>query len=374
MRGGVADLWKTFRTLRKLPEHSRSDPNSPDLRQNTIFVATLPKSGTEFIWGGIRDATQLVAPDYLADRKFMREYFSGYCNRGEVMSTGVFNSERLLCDRLRRFLPHGYVLGAHAAATHHNLRTLQDAGFRRVTVLIRDPRDSTVSWTHHTRALGPAVRDFHSFIQHLPADYYDWPHASQLALQVRTFLPAAVNWIESWLGAVAQNDGRLEIQIVYFDELRSNPARLFKRVFEFHEVQGCDLSKIEPPRPGVRHFRQGQHDSWRGEFSEADRAFADNLIGDRFERAFERAASRHASLQMAARDERRNDWVAAAQHYITMLRQFGTYRPAWDGLARALGRLGAAGPLTVDSPNPFIVPEAVLARVEQQTDLVRPHG
>src|SRR5882672_10017087 len=115
MRGGIADLWKTFRTLRKLPENT--DPNSPHLRQNTIFVATLPKSGTEFIWGGIRDATELVAPDFLADRKFMREYFSGYCNRGDLTSTGVFNSERLLCDGLRRFLPYGYVIGSHALAT-----------------------------------------------------------------------------------------------------------------------------------------------------------------------------------------------------------------------------------------------------------------
>jgi hypothetical protein len=366
MWGSVADLWKRRRTPRSHSASSRSELN-PSLRsgQNTIFVATLPKSGTEFIWGGIRDATELVAPDFLADRKFMREYFSGYCNRGDLPSTGVFNSERLLCDGLRRFLPYGYVIGSHAGATHHNIRTLQDAGFRRVTVLVRDPRDNTVSWTHHIRAMGPPVRNFNSFIQHLPADYYDWSHTIQLAFQVRTFLPAAVNWVESWLGAVAQGDGGLEIQIVYYDELRSNPTRMFERVFEFHELQGYDLSKIEPARPGVRHFRQGQHDSWRQEFSEADRAFADNLIGDRLERAFERAASRHASLQMAAKGERRNDPVAAARHYVTVLRQFGAYRPAWDGLARALGRLGAASPLTVENLNPFIIPETILAQAEQ---------
>jgi hypothetical protein len=367
MWGSVADLWKRRRELLGHSGKKNQSKLNPPLSsgQNTIFVATLPKSGTEFIWGGIRDATELVAPDFLADRKFMREYFSGYCNRGDLISTGVFNSERLLCDGLRRFLPYGYVIGSHAAATHHNIRTLHDAGFRKVTVLVRDPRDNTVSWTHHIHAMGPAVRNFNSFIQHLPAEYYDWSHTIQLAFQVRTFLPVAVNWVESWLDAVAQGDRGLEIQIVYFDELRSNPTRMFERVLEFHEVRGYDLSKIEPARPGARHFRQGQHDTWRQEFSEADRAFADNLIGNRLERAFERAAGRHASLQMAAKDERRNDPVAAARHYVTVLRQFGAYRPAWDGLARALGRLGAASPLTVENLNPFIIPETILAQAEQ---------
>jgi len=68
---------------------------------------------------------------------------------------------------------------------------------------------------------------------------------------------------------------------------------------------------------------------------------------------------------MAAKGERRNDPVAAARHYVTVLRQFGAYRPAWDGLARALGRLGAASPLTVENLNPFIIPETILAQAEQ---------
>jgi hypothetical protein len=294
----------------------------------------------------------------------LREYFSGYCNRGDAIATGVFNSERLQLDGLRRLLPHGYVIAAHAAATYHNIRTLQDVGIRKVTVLVRDPRDNTVSWTHHIRALGPGARDYNSFIQHLPANYYDWPHAMQLAFQVRTFLPAAVNWIESWLGAAARGESDLDIQIVYFDELKSNPVRMFKRVLTFHEVKNYDLSRIEPARPGVRHFRQGQHDTWRPEFSEADRTFADNLIGDRLDRAFERAASRHASLQMAAKGERRDDPVTAARHYIDVLRHFGAYRPAWDGLTRAFARLGAAVPLAVERST-FIVPETVLAKAEQ---------
>jgi hypothetical protein len=75
-------------------------------------------------------------------------------------------------------------------ATYHNVCTLSEAGFKRITVLIRDPRDSTVSWTYHLRApaMGERMRNFNSLIQHLPNDYFARPHAEQLAFQV-SYIP-----------------------------------------------------------------------------------------------------------------------------------------------------------------------------------------
>jgi predicted metal-dependent hydrolase len=349
------------------PAVSRESPTEP-LRspQNTVFVTTLPKSGTEFISGGIRDATQLVAPFEETDQASIRMYLSGYYNRDDLVSTGVFTSERLILSQVRPYLPNGYVLASHAAATYHNIRVLQDAGCNRVTVLVRDPCDSTVSWTHHIRALGPSMRNFNSLVQYLPADYFEWPHARQLAFQIRTFLPAAVNWIESWLGVVAQGDGGLDAQIVYFDEIRHHPRAMFERIFEFHGVTSYDLAKIQPPRAGVRHFRRGEHDSWREEFSEADRAFADDLINDRLMRAFDRAAACHPALQLAAAAEGGNDPAGAARHFLSLLRQFGAYRPAWEGLARAFSLLGVVDMPIANAPNPFVVPAAALTKAEQQ--------
>jgi hypothetical protein len=345
----------------------RESPAEP-LRspQNTMFLTTLPKSGTEFISGGIGDATKLVSSFEEADQSSRRMYLSGYYNSDDMISTGVFTSERLNLRQVRRCMPTGYLLASHAAATYHNIRVLQDAGCNRVTALVRDPRDSTVSWTHHVRALGPSMRNFHSLVQHVPRDYFDWPHARQLAFQVRTFLPAAVNWIESWLGVVAEGDGPLDIQIVYFDELSRHPRAMFERMFEFHGVADYDLGKIQPPRTGVRHFRKGKHDAWREEFSEADRAFADDLINDRLMRSFDRAAACHPALQLAAAAEGGNDPAGAARHFLSVLRQFGAYRPAWEGLARAFSLLGVVDMPIANAPNPFVVPAAALTKAEQQ--------
>jgi Sulfotransferase domain len=262
-------------------------PHANRSPQNSIFIATLPKSGTEFIWGGIQDASGLTMPPPLSDETFMRSYLSGFCNREDIYSTGVFTSERLTLEELRKLNPNGIVHASHCMATHHNICTLNEAGFKRITVLVRDPRDSTVSWTYHLRApaMGERMRNFNSLIQHLPSDYFSRSHAEQLAFQVRTFLPAAVNWIESWLDASLSpdSDHPLEVQIVHFDDLRTDPHRMFERVFAFHRVTDYDLTKIQPAKAGTRHFRRGETGTWRTEFSAADTAFADNLLNGRLQ-------------------------------------------------------------------------------------------
>ena len=332
--------------------------------RDTIFFATLPKSGTEFLWHGIREATGLDMSESMFDENFMRGYLSGYCNREDVASTGLFTSERLSLKGIRQFLPSGYVLGAHAPATYHNIRVLQDAWIRHVTVLVRDPRDATVSWTHHVRAIGSNMRNFNSLAQHVPADYFNWPDDRQLAFQVRTFLPAAVNWIESWLGAVAESMSAPAILIVYFDELRRDPRRFFETMLTFHEQHDFDVSRIAEPTPGARHFRKGEHGQWREEFSRRDRTFADNLIGDRLIRAFAKAADRHPNLALAREAETSGDDEAAALNYLAVLRRFSTCGPARDGLARILSNRGIEMQLPLEDADPFIIPEAALADIE----------
>jgi hypothetical protein len=131
--------------------------------------------------------------------------------------------------------------------------------------------------------MGPGMVNFNSLIQYLPLDYFDWPHEAQLAFQVRTFLPAAVNWIESWVGAAAAGEQPVQLQVALFDQLRADPTALVKSILTFHRVEDYDLSKVQPPTPGERHFREGKSGAWNSAFSRADRDFAEELIGRRLE-------------------------------------------------------------------------------------------
>lgn len=61
-------------------------------------------------------------------------------------------------------------------------------------------------------------------------------------------------------------------------------------VLKFHRVGDYGLSKVAPPEPGKRHFREGKSGAWQEEFSAGDRQLAESLMGNRLESLFDRAA------------------------------------------------------------------------------------
>ena len=65
---------------------STREPAPSPSRQRSLFMASLPKSGTEFVGGAIRDATKLVSPVSHWDDAFSRAYLSGYCAIGKMSS------------------------------------------------------------------------------------------------------------------------------------------------------------------------------------------------------------------------------------------------------------------------------------------------
>ena len=68
-----AALMKHAQSIR----HSMHEPAPSPSRQRSLFMASLPKSGTEFVGGAIRDATKLVSPMSHWDDACSRAYLSG---------------------------------------------------------------------------------------------------------------------------------------------------------------------------------------------------------------------------------------------------------------------------------------------------------
>lgn len=253
---------------------------APQTSKKSILFASLPKSGTEYLWGGLRDATGMGRHPLSDNEDINRIYLSGYCDGTDMPSTGMFTSERFNVEPLREAMQVGCILGTHAPATYHNLCAIRDAGAETITVLTRDPRDSTVSWAHHLRKHGPELRNFNTLAMHLPLDYYDWDYERQIKYQIRTFLPAAVNWTESWLDApsIVPSVG---IQFVKFTELTQESASTFARILEFHGINEFNLSKITVPTEGERNFRKGQSGEWASEFDDEDKTFSASLLSER---------------------------------------------------------------------------------------------
>lgn len=224
-------------------------------------------------------------------------------------------------------------------ASYHNMKVLKDAGIDKATVLLRDPRDALVSWVHHIAKLGPSGRDYHSRIYHIPRAYFEWTHEEQLAFQIRTFLPTIGNWIEGWLDYYASDDREIDLQFVYYDELRSDPVRYLGRIAEFHGLANVDYTKLRRPSPGELHFRKGEHDQWRSEFTTDDQHLANALLGDRIIKAFA-TATRSTKCQQPSSPHVVDEIPAGA---LDIVENFPGQRAGYDAVLAALPQLGSAG-------------------------------
>jgi len=308
-------------------------------RPESVFFVSLPKSGTVYTWYTLEAMTGLRMPQFHLMRGWP-EYTKGLdfaCP--ELYACGDYNTQLLVPTRMRRFL-RGYIFGAHMQASYHNMRVLKDCGIRRITVLLRDPRDAFISWVHHLRALGPTARDYHSKIYHIPRAYYGWPAEEQLNWQLRAFFPVIVNWVEGWLDYCASEDREVDVLLVFYDELKRDPIRYVRRIAQFHGLENVDYAKAIAPREGELHFRRGEHEQWRDEFTAEQCRLTDALMGERLLDGFVRAARRHEAFRRAEAALEAGDAEAALCEGLNVIAAFPSQRVAYVPFLRALERTG----------------------------------
>ncbi len=304
-----------------------------------LFFATLPKSGTSFTHSTIASITGLEIPAWMLDSKKMAEWQTGVCcDRRWYWASGEFSSCRLEKEGLRRSLAKPQVITSHLPASHHNLHTLAECGVETVSVLLRDPRDATVSWVHHLRKHGPATAPHTSHFQYLPPAYFEWDLQAQMEFGIATFLPQAVDWVESWLFALTRQDfPGLQANLYYYDELRSRPRQYFRRLLGGHGITQYDESGIQQPKPGENHFRKGNHASWKEEFPESWHSWASQLLTARLGQAFADAAKACPLLGRARGASEAGDSQGATRALEQHLYQFPQSELGWKLAEEQLG-------------------------------------
>lgn len=306
--------------------------------QDSIFFVSLPKSGTVYSWCSLCDMTGLKMPQFQ-----LLEGWEAY-NSGrdfscpDLYACGDYNTQLLRPEQMPLYM-RGYVFGAHMQASYHNTKILEESGIDRITVLLRDPRDAFVSWVHHIRQLGLPARNYHSKIYHTPRNYFEWSLEKQFDYQVRSFLPITINWVEGWLDYYAAPDRKLDILFVLYDELKRDPASYIKRIVDFHEAKNVDFSKLVVPEQGKMHFRKGEHEQWKVDFSPENQRLAADLLQDRIALGFEAAAQSHTGRRRFDEAFALGNYALAAQAALEVITQFPNSETSYGLLFRAVKAL-----------------------------------
>lgn len=168
--------------------------------------------------------------------------------------------------------------GGHIRATRRNIRCLEEAGIKRIAILVRDPRDALVSWWRHLER--PDIRDALTTGHHLSSmglmspRYYELTVEERLADLIEHMFPAMQEWLADWARAMAE-EPRFLFHVTRYEDFIGDPKGHLRGVLRFfgHDAEPVMLGPRKDGAPeqvlaGIdlfTHFRRGVVGSHRDE-------------------------------------------------------------------------------------------------------------
>jgi len=178
------------------------------------------------------------------------------------------------------------LVGPHLPPTAENLSALSANGVKKITVVLRDPRQAILSRVHHIAKhdSNPDDSEWYSWFGEIPATFASWPLDRQIDFCLRTEYQAFVDWVAGWLEA----SSRFDIQFLTYERISGSLVDAGRSVISFH---GIDTKLFHPeladlPKSDELHFRLGQTDEWREVFTSRQKEFVNDRLSDDLRQAF----------------------------------------------------------------------------------------
>lgn len=230
------------------PSHHALPAHACDAVESiSILFNTLPKSGSVSI---VESLSEALRKDLLQ------------------ISPGYFPV--VLID-FRAFLIFKNAKGiaqSHLNPSEFNLRYI--SRIDKIILHLRDPRQSTLSWTHHLDRLKVAGQDeFLKIVEPaLPADYFTLEFDKKLSYQITTYLPQSVRWIQDWMGVLSKMSNEQKYLITTHEDFVTSTTSFYAELFDFLAPGLSSLIPTPVPvRENEKNFRSGLTNEWKAIFS-----------------------------------------------------------------------------------------------------------
>lgn len=245
--------------LASMEDQLRGGPlQDPELGPS-IVLSSLPKSGSIY---------QLS----------LFEKGLGYAARNT--SLGYFPRDLADWSKLGEVMRGGAMTQFHLDASPANLQILRVV-CPRLQVHFRDPRQATLSMTHHLRRLWDMHHDLRFMLPVQPVPdrrFFECDIATQIDWMIDHYLPGCVQWIEEWLTVADDPAAGIEVLLTTFEEMIRDEPAFVARTLDFFRIPAGRFANPNLERTMAVHYRQGTPDEWRGIFTEAQRVRATAAI------------------------------------------------------------------------------------------------
>jgi hypothetical protein len=148
----------------------------------------------------------------------------------------------------------------------------------RIILHVRDPRQATLSWTHHlNRDYLNAPPYMHGTIHQPPTDFGSWSFQSQLDWHIDRHLPSLVAWLRQWVAVEATSP--LKILWTRYEELVNDERGFLDRILAFYGIRGDGIDLRSPNKTIECHYRCGRSDEWKEVLTAEQKARSQAIIG-----------------------------------------------------------------------------------------------
>ena len=226
---------------------------------NPILLNTMPKSGSVYIW---RELSRLLGLPLAR------------------ISKSNWPVDHVIPSWVEAFSHSRSIAQGHFNPHESNFKHLLKNDLRKMIFHIRDPRQATLSWTHHIRSyMERNLRN--QFWPPLPTSYEDWSFESQLSWNIEHHLPILCQWITQWDEVFAEKS--FEVLFTSYEDFKLDELQYFKNIVSFisHEDIDQEFQPSESFR-GRLHFREGKTNEWEGIYSDQQKKQALEFIPDEF--------------------------------------------------------------------------------------------
>lgn len=219
----------------------------------SLFLVTLPKSGTVFISHSLRLTLGL---DHTA-----------------TLVTPTFPKNIIWPEMLSDFVDGGMISVSHMQPDATNISTLKAAGVVKGILHVRDPRAAIDSWL----AFAPKrANGYHQLV--LNADHLKMSDEDRRKHLIDNTFPIFTRWLQDWLKLI-DRDPDLNYLVLNHEDLKTNESEYFRRIMDFY---GVSAPLITVEKTENSHFRRGDNSSWRATFTPSEITRLNELMPSSF--------------------------------------------------------------------------------------------
>lgn len=187
------------------------------------------------------------------------------------ITIGFFPKISLIPEKVRQLSLGGVLCKDHFLPTRENLDLLHSAGVDRIFLLIRDPRQSLLSWVYLFEKLffhSDTPNSTAAYAFEVPSDYATWTLRDKIDFHIRTYYPSLVEFLEGWR-EVDTNDPWFATTFCEFGELKERPSDAIRRLCDFFDVPAefAVIPKIDDKWKENGDFRKGEYNEWSNVFT-----------------------------------------------------------------------------------------------------------